>query len=410
MLDDTRNILFVDDEPFVLKGYQKAAATYDQEWTVFFAGSGREALDLLRGTPIDVIVTDLRMPGMTGRELLEIVSRQYPGVVRFALSGSTEDLMGLQFTNLAHQFLPKPCDLLVLKAAIAQTFQLREMLAEPRLLRLINGIRKLPSPPLIYQRLMKEIQSDSFTSRAVGEIVSQDMALSAKILQIANSALMGMPRKISDLQQAVTVLGINTIKALVLSVNVFSEAGDISMPAFSVDRLWTHSITVSGLAKAIALDQGKSQNFQNNAQIVGLMHDIGKLLQLRVPGYLKVLRTSPVEILVPGEEELLGTNHARMGAYLLGIWGLPYEIVEATAMHHAPAASGGELNLEGLLHIANGLANLQTDGPGGRLDRRLDMEFVQENGLRQNLSRWMEMAVALKNQAQNAVENGEDLG
>jgi HD-like signal output (HDOD) protein/ActR/RegA family two-component response regulator len=391
-----KNVLFVDDDPFILRGYERSTEDYEGEWSVYFATSGKEALDVLKGTQIDVLVTDMRMPGMDGRELLEIVSRQYPGVVRFVLSGNTENLMGLQFTNLAHQFLAKPCDLEVLKRAIDQSFNLRELLADPKLIQLINGIRKLPSPPLLYNKLMREVQSENSTSKMIGNIISQDMALTAKILQIANSAFVGMSGKITDPQRAVTVLGINSVKALVLSIHVFSEAEAVSIPAFSVDRLWQHSIQVGSLARAIALEAGKSQQLQNDAQISGLMHDIGKLLQLRLPSFVQFMKSLTRELSLTEEYEILGTSHTEMGAYLLGIWGLPFEIVEATALHHHPGRQfGRELNLVALIHIANGLCYMHTADTPKTYSDRLDLQFLEQAGLMKHLDRWSELALEI---------------
>ncbi len=387
-----RNVLFVDDDPYILRGYERSAEAFGDEWSMFFAASGKEALDLLKGTLIDVIVSDMRMPGMDGRELLEIVSRQYPGIVRIVLSGSTENMMGLQFNNLAHQFMIKPCDLAALKKSIDQVFNLRDLLAKPQLIQLINGIRKLPSPPLLYNRLMKEVQSEHSTSKVIGDIISQDMALTAKILQIANSAFVGMPGKVVDPHRAVTVLGINTIKALVLSIHVFSEVENASIPAIPVEALWRHSIQVGTLARAIAFDAGKSQQFQNDAQIMGLMHDIGKLLQLKAPGTIDRLRTFS-KVLTPDEEyEVFGTSHAEMGAYLLGIWGLPLEIVEATAYHHHPGRQfSRELNLTALTHIADGLHCMHSSDLPKQYENFLDMQFLEEANLLKHLDRWSEM-------------------
>ncbi|MHC1781992.1 MAG: HDOD domain-containing protein [Anaerolineaceae bacterium] len=391
-----KSVLFVDDEPYILKGYERSTEEYEGEWSVSFASSGKEALDLLTKTQIDVIITDMRMPGMDGKELLEIVSRQHPGIVRFILSGNAENMMGLQFTNLAHQFLTKPCDLNILKKSIDQIFNLRQLLDNPRLTHLINGIRKLPSPPLLYNKLMKEIQSENSTSKVIGDIISQDMALTAKILQIANSAFVGMSGKIADPQRAVTVLGINTIKALVLSIHVFAEAESASMPAISVDKLWRHSILVGSIARAIAAGEGKGQQFQNDAQIIGLMHDIGKLLQLRLPDYTDRLRSYTRELTILEEHEIFGTSHAEMGAYLLGIWGLPFEIVEATAFHHTPGRLlGREFTLAALVHVADGLYYMHTSNQPGNYHDHLDVQFLEQAGLMKHIDKWSDMAYEL---------------
>jgi HD-like signal output (HDOD) protein/ActR/RegA family two-component response regulator len=396
MKKTVKNVLFVDDEPFILKGYERSTEEYEGDWSVFFATSGREALDLMTQTPIDVIVTDMRMPGMDGKELLEQVSRQHPGIVRFVLSGNAENLMGLQFTNLAHQFLTKPCDLEILKKSIDQIFNMRQLLDNPQLTQLINGIRKLPSPPLLYNKLMKEIQSENSTSKAIGDIISQDMALTAKILQIANSAFIGMSNKIADPQRAVTVLGINTIKALVLSIHVFAEAESDSMPAISVEKLWRHSILVGSIAREIASESAKGQQFQNDAQIIGLMHDIGKLLQLRLPDFAARLRAFTRDLTLDEEYEIFGTSHAEMGAYLLGIWGLPIEFVEATAFHHTPAKlPGRDFNLGALVHIANGLYYMHTSSQPGNYHDHLDIQFLEQAGLSRDLDKWADIAFEL---------------
>lgn len=389
-----RHIVFVDHDPVMLRSYQQAVTPYSEYWAAYFADSAAEALLVIAQKPIDVLITDIRMPGMDGNNLLDYVSKHYPGIVRLVLTGSLDESKALITARLAHQLIVKPCDVVKLYVIIERTCQLRDLLSNPGLIRLVTGIKKIPPLPALYMRLIYELQNDEAAPKVVGEIVSQDVAMTAKILQLVNSAFFGLPAEVTSPQKAVTILGINTIKSLVLGSYIFSEYEHFGNRFVSIDDLWSHSLIVSNLAKAVGASAGLSIKEQGEAQLAGMLHDIGKLLQLSLSGFFQAVKFVDGKIDLVSEYQVLGASHAEMGAYLLGLWGLPQVVVEAVAYHHNPTALPVQkFNVLTALHIANGLYNLEKQhGSDEDYPRYLNMGYVQDCLAVDQLGSWRDQA------------------
>ena len=336
MINKKRQILFVDDDVYVLKGYQRSLEPYITEWDVYFSTSALEAINLMNQQPIDALITDLRMPGMDGIALLEQVIQSRPGVIRLILSGNVEEPDAYRAASLAHQLVAKPCDIQKIHSIVEETCRLRDTLTDPKLVKLVTGIKNLPSIPTLYVRLLKEFESEQPTLAKVGEIISMDVAMTAKILQLVNSAFFSIPYTVLNLNQALSILGLNTIKALVLSVGVFSEYQTRSYNAFSIDELWQHSIFVGNLSRAIADSAGLNRMEQDEAQMAGILHDVGKLIQSDLPGFYRLLTMNTKVPRLQMEYHYLGTSHAEIGAYMLSLWGLPSGVIKTVAFHHIP--------------------------------------------------------------------------
>jgi HD-like signal output (HDOD) protein len=291
--------------------------------------------------PVDVIVTDMVMPRMDGAQLLTEVVKLHPTTVRLVLSGHAEHEAMFRLVGPAHQCLSKPCDAEELRAAIARALALRELLSDGQLKKLASRIPCLPSLPALHLRLTDELQKEEASIERVAEIISRDIGMTAKILQLVNSAFFGLAQPALNVTQAVTYLGLATIRALVLSLKVFSQFDQRTMQEFSIHGLEQHSWMTGVLARRIAeMEQGE-RKLDDQCFLAGLLHDVGFLiLAAGLPeNYAGILRAArqggkPVwEI----EQVQLGATHAEVGAYLLGLWGLPDLVVEAVAFHHRPA-------------------------------------------------------------------------
>jgi HD-like signal output (HDOD) protein len=201
-------------------------------------------------------------------------------------------------------------------------------------------MESLPSLPEYYTQLLQELESPNASIKMVKKIVSKDMGMSAKLLQLVNSAFFGMGRKVSDPARAIIFLGLDTIKSLVMSTHVFSQFSDMKLQGVSLDTLWEHSVFCAGLAKRIALSENADDKTREDCFIAGLLHDIGKLvLASKLPQYYNCVLTIMSRNgnrLVEAEQRVFGSSHAEVGAYLLGLWGLNDSVVEAVAFHHFP--------------------------------------------------------------------------
>jgi len=379
MNDQTkRRIIFVDDEPMVLKGLQRTLRKMRGEWEMTFTSSSKEALDVLGSGSFDVIVSDLRMPQMDGMQLLAEVKNKHPQVVRIILSGQVEQESTFKSVQVAHQSLSKPCDADILKHTLNKLFGLRNLLEDESIKRIVSQTETLPSLPEVYTDVISELQSSDPSVQKVGEIISTDLAMTAKILQVVNSAFFGLVRKINNPKEAVMLLGTETIKALVLSVKIFSQFNQKKFAWFNFDELFNHSMSVSMFAQTISRQEHLDPALVNNSLMAGMFHDLGKLIlvtNFQEP-YQKILTETGKtrQNLWDLEIERFGTSHAEIGAYLMGLWGLEYPVIEAIAFHHRPGKSLS--NSTGLLtavHFGDAFDRLKND----------PNELNNENGLRQ---------------------------
>jgi len=388
-------ILFVDDEPKVLEGMQRMLRSMRQEWDTAFALSGSEALEILSREPFDVVVSDMRMPGMDGSQLLTEVKRRYPDIVRIVLSGQSDKEMVLKSVQPAHQYLTKPCDAEVLKSTIRQSCALRNQFADNALRRMVAQMESLPSLPDLYFQIMNELQSEYASMHKVGEIISKDIGMTAKVLQLVNSAFFGHIRHVSSPAQAAELLGLETIKTLVLSVRIFSQFDRFNLPNFSVQRLWDHSMATGVFSRTIAIKEKQSQEAIDNAFMAGVLHDAGRLIlaanfarQYRQAMEVGQQRRIP---LWQAENQVFEVNHAKVGAYLFSLWGLPYPIVEAIAFHHEPGA-GPQKEFGPLIavHVANFLEHNRRQESADQIEAQVDRTYLEEIKMADKIGIWQE--------------------
>ena len=388
------NILFVDDEPHVLQGLQRMLRSMRDVWEISTAASGLEALELLSRKPADVVVTDMRMPGMDGNQLLQEIKSRYPEIVRIVLSGQSDREMVLKSVRPAHQYLSKPCRDEILKATIERSCGLRELLTDNSLKRLISQIDSLPSQPALYVEILRELESPYSSMHRIGEIISQDLGMTAKVLQLVNSAFFGFRRHISSPAEAAELIGLETIKALVLSVKIFSQLDQASMRVFAVDRIWAHSLVTGIFAKTIAAAEKQERTVIDDAFMAGLLHDAGKLiLAANLPQqYKEALAAarhhggSELET----EQKTFGVTHAEVGAYLLALWGLPIPIVEALAFHHTPGrCSHKELGVLTAVHVGSALEH--TLRGEEKADCQPDMAYLADLQILHRIPEWQSL-------------------
>ena len=395
-----KRILFVDDEPRILDGLQRMLYPFRHDWEMAFAGSGHEALEKLAGSHFDVLITDIRMPNMNGIQLLAEVVERYPEVVRMVLSGQSSQEITLSSVSLAHQYITKPCDAEQLRFAVDRALNLRIVLDNPALKHVISRIRSLPSMPAIYAQLMQAVESADATPEQIGKIIAQDIGMSAKVLQLVNSSFFGVQRRITSPAAAVAYLGTETIRALALTVSVFSQFDTARAPSFSLENLRNRGFLVGSLARQIARSLRLSNLEEEDAFLAGLLHEVGRLvLASNYPEqYESAIRRTQANAttLNQAEFEAFGTTHAPVGAYLLWLWGLPGTAAEIVARYEQPGTEPHNASIAAV-HVAAALAQ---DDP----ERYLNREYLADTGLGQHLPEWIqirdqitEAAIALPN-------------
>lgn len=388
-----KTLLFVDDEPRVLQGLQRQLHPMRSEWSMHFMDGAARALEFMASHPVDIVVSDMIMPGMDGAQLLTEVAKRHPQTVRIILSGHAEREAVLRLVGPAHQYLSKPCDADELRKAIVRAFALRDLLGNEHLKQLTTRIKNLPTLPSLQKQLTEELRKESPSLENIGQLISRDVGMTAKILQLVNSAFFGLAQPIGSPTEATAYLGLNTIRALVLSMGIFSQYQQDICPSFSLDVLGRHSWLAGTMARRVAQDQHCDQKFLEQCFLAGLLHDVGQLvLAFGMPSdyTLVILRAKAENLPVwQVETEIFGATHADVGAYLLALWGLPNPIVEAVAHHHQPGQSAvPEFSPALAVHVADVFAHSVVPSATEVPAPELDTVYLTRLNLLTEVERW----------------------
>ena len=321
-----KRILFVDDDAPILNGLRVRLHRLRAKWDMHFAESGAQAIEALERAHFDVVVTDMRMPVMDGAELLHVVRDRWPEAIRIVLSGYAELQQIVRLVPYAHQYYSKPCEAGQLENLIERCLRLHELLRQPTLRAVVGRVSKLPAIPKVYAQLQQLLTSDDASVHQVARLISTDAAIAAKLLQLVNSAFFRLARRITGIEQAVNHLGFGAIRNLVLSAEVFSSwPGQGPKCVLSLDKLQSHVHKVAAAARALVAETPPKAD---DALLAGLLHDIGYWIlsnecqaDLTESVALAVAENIPLH---QAETRIIGASHAQVGAYLLGLWGLPY--------------------------------------------------------------------------------------
>ena len=357
-----KKLLFVDDEPNILQGMRRMLRSMRKEYKMFFAEGGRQALELMGDESIDVVVSDMRMPGIDGAQLLTEVREQHPETIRIMLTGQADEDSILKTVGIVHQFLAKPCDPEQLKSLLNGLGGLQDRISDDLMKGVIAKIDSLPSLPATYTALQEAMAKDDVGLDEIAEIIERDMAMSAKILQLVNSAFFGLFTTVKSPAHAVNLLGFNTVKILVLGVGVFSSAEKVCA-GISMDELWRHSFMVGRIARKLAEAEKMQDAMVDDCFLAGVLHDLGKLV-LAVnfaEEYEDVINRVKQEdkTFCTVEKEMFSACHGDVGAYLIGLWGFRYELIEAVGCHHSPKLSTDHLTTSSIVYVADCLYHLK---------------------------------------------------
>lgn len=397
-----RRILFVDDDQLTLEMLKNMLSGMRREWDIHFADNGADALRILAESNFDVIVSDMRMPGMDGMELLNRVREDYPWMVRLVLSAFVDHKAIMRTVRLAHQYISKPCDADILRTTIDRAFALKALLKDEKLKRLISKMEAFPALPATYARITELLRDPETSIQAVGKVIAEDLGMTAKILQLVNSAFYGFARRVAGPEEAVVFLGLDTIRALVLTIGLFSGFEESGIPQKMVEDIYGHSLKTGTLAKAIAIREKMGTDQVEEAFMAGLLHDLGKLVMVHnlSDHYAELLQATmdknrPIN---EAEMKIFGATHEQIGAYLIGLWGLPDSIVDAVAFHHCPdQCPTTAFDPLGAVHAADAMAHINPQCGGDIHGNRLSMAYLERFGLIDHLDGWIDLALELTN-------------
>ncbi len=396
-------ILFVDDDPMILEMYRLLFECDETTWEMHFATELEASLRIMETAPCDVLVAKWRLPGGSGPELFRDAANRHPQAARVVVSKASDQEEVAQALAGRHQFIVKPIDLNVLRSTIWRLCSMQDAALDARIERLLSADYCVPSLPSLYFRILRAMDAPEASLADVGEIIAEDPAMMAKILQLVNSAFFGLARRISNPVDAVQILGLQKVRSLVLSVHVFSCFDQARMKSFPLSRLWSHSLATSQVAQKICRAERVDKATTEEAVLACMLHDVGKVILASgdpdryqsAVGLAHKRRAPLFEI----EREVFGASHADVGAFLLSQWGLPLAVIEAISLHHEPQRSGlSSFTPLTVTHVATCLENEVSDPVIDTAPTVLDLEYLDRVGLGDRLSVWRE-----------AVEEGEIL-
>ena len=390
-----KQILFVDDDELLLEALRDALRPYRRRWQMTFVTSSADALATLAEQPYDVVVSDLRMPSMDGASLLDLVRERCPAAVRIVLSGHADMTMVARAAAVAHRLIAKPCETAELATVIERSCAIVDMAARVKLDRHAIGASALPSVPRIYAELSELMATGTASAADAAHVVERDIAMAAKVLQLANCAYFGRRTPVASVPDAVAYLGVDALRALVLHTVAFQQF-DVGprVPGFSVEALHDHCIRVAQLASAIVSDP----HTRGAAFTAGLLHDVGLLVLAwqdrdEVAEMLAIAHAQRCPIAVV-ERCRHGVTHAEVGAHLLALWGLPHTVTEAVARHHDTQRPRLPLDSMSATRVANILVEeFEAAEHSGVLPAaQFDQDYLEQPGTAQQLAQWRGVA------------------
>ena len=387
-----KHVLVVGSSSEMVGRLETVLASSKQAWHVLQADSVETARARLESVPVEVVVADIESPQLDGTAFLGQVKDSTPSVARIGLvrSGGKE---GPRSISAVQQIIGFGSTDDQLREAIERTFCLQEVFAHSELQDVIGRLDRLPSVPTIYLQLTDLMSKSNAGMAEVAQIIQSDPAMTVKVLQLANSAFFGTFRKMSSIQEAASYLGLDMLRGLVLSAHVFTAFRKDRPGGFSLEAFQGFALRSGLLAKRFLAPRGKG----DEAFTAGLLHDIGQMViaVAKPEESNEVLRRAAEDgtPVIEVESELLGTTHAAVGAYLLGMWGLPFSILEAVAYHHSPGSVRGEdRGVLCAVHAADALIGIVTCGDP---EESLDVQFLKDAGFGDELPKWRRMVEKL---------------
>jgi len=367
-------ILFVNNDPTVLAGLKGALRRYREQWRMAFL-KGPAAVKALQSEPIDVVVAEIDVEGPLGGSLLEMVAEEHPSTIRVVLSASANVRDVMRVVPHAHQYVSMPVEPPQLVQRIERADALRTLMREDRV-RALGALNQLPTHHRIVDELRVALQDPDIRIETVADIIERDPAMAAKILQLVNSAFFSRTRQVTHVRDAVGYLGLNIIESLVVHIGLVTSFEQIN--GVSMQRFQLHGLQVGKVARRIAPSHRSEVCFT-----AGLVHDVGKLvLSLAFGSRYAEVQAASDQGLEPAwklEQAELGVTHPEAGAYLLGVWGLPLEVVEGVAWHHHPCeVQRTDMDTVAAVHLADAIVH------GHHASKKL----VKQLQLRQQLIRW----------------------
>lgn len=389
-------ILFIDHDTEILEGYTNALSSRSSQWDIECHSDIPTALDTIHARSPAIVISSFHLGIESGVEFLKQVETIDSDIQRFIAATEDDKEQIESAIGSAYHFLPKPCPSDILITEIQRCLAIDNWLGNHRVKEVVAKMGEFPSLPPMYLKVVNALNNRSSSAAQIGHAISGDLAITAKVLQTVNSSFFGLEEKTSDISQAVGILGVESVKNLVLAIQVFGNMAHSPDQKAITDQLWHHSMSVAVAAKRIMQYETDDAKQAEEAYTAGLMHDIGKLVLINsVPDEYMAARTLSRENNIPlwqAENEVIGCNHAQTGAYLLARWGMPAAVVESVALHHEPVNTfGTAFSCLSAVHVSNALIWERSTGDEPHPDAVPSESFLAEIGKAGSWEEWQEV-------------------
>ena len=394
-----RRIYIVDDNAQVLETAMAIVGAFMPDAALSGFGDPFQALEAIKASPPDLILSDQKMPGMQGSQLLEEARLAAPGTLRVMMSGHVS-LDKLTTITSAHQYVAKPFDALQLKKMLERTFAARDRVQDSRLQTVVTSLRSLPSLPQVHHLLLTELENNRGACSGVGQMVAQDAGLSLKVLQLANSPLFGRDYVVSSPSEAVLCLGTCMISAVVLSQSLFKHYHGSTHPEFALERVWSHSWKTAALAQCYCREQGLPRQAQEEVFLAGLLHETGRLILMdNFPAEFQAACDAARQAkspLGPRLREIFDAAPCDIAAYLLDLWGMPSVAVTAVSLLENPEKEKSKkFTPSSALYIADQIAS-RDSSPDPFPPEEWNPGFLRSIGCPEDMKSWVRSEVRPK--------------
>ncbi len=324
----------------------------------------------------DVVICAEDIIKTSAFNFLKAVSIKYPTIIRTAFTEQREDL---DLEKISHYVFESTQDQKDIVNTIKALETSKKAITKNVIVKAVASVKTLPSPPKVYMQLNAILKNNNSDSEKIAEIISQDPGLVAKVLQFSNTAFLPNGKKLTNITEAITKMGVETLSCIVMTAEMFSYEPDI--PHFSLQEEQLHSLATARFAASMV-----DKSHKHDALLAGLLHDIGKLVLFEIDKALTLkyfdnsARTSS-DILL--EKKIFATDHCQVGAYLLHVWSFPYETIDSVLNHHSP---------EKLLDKPFGVAQAVYVANAILKEQELDKAFVEKFKLNSALEKLQKSA------------------
>ena len=347
-------------------------------WDVTRAESAGEALALCDQEPIDVVIVDMNAPPAGGLDLLHRIEARHPAALRLIRWAPSDRREVIPALRVVQQMIPRSCDAQVTANLIERLCGFRSFLVDDEIRSKLGVLHELPVRPAHYMRIRRKLDDPRTSVEAVAQLLQEDLALSSRVLQLANSPLLGTKQPLVTIHQAITHLGLNMLKSLILVEEIFTRAKESGLDrGFPYRGFYRHSLLTAQIARGIMVGRGSHEE----AFVAGMLHDFGKLI-LQATGLSEEDVPSPAA-----------------GGYVLGTWGVPPLIAEAVACHREPwRIRQAEFGVLGAVHLASLLAErLENEGRPGAWNALPErtLEYLHDVGVSEDLIGWREVVARI---------------